>query len=265
MNRQLAGDILLCRQTPPPPLTRFSSVGYTFDMVKLKSPLISFKAVGRLGSITFLRRRHTNIAEKTPIPPDVKSLAQLSWRHMYQKAVVLWHALSPAEKADWESQARSRHMTGFAWFMSQALKPNPGLYLPLQGGSMTGDIIMSKYRILKLPVPTDSQEAASKTYVDTAIAAKTASGSYAGDSTVNRGIPHGLSGAPKIVFLGNPTDAVWYRIITGLNFVIYSTAAASGGYTVIAMDATNFYVGNADEYNLSANLTTRTYYWVAVG
>lgn len=139
-------------------------------MVKLKAPLVSLKAIGRLGNITFLRRRHTNIAEKTPVVPDQKTLAQLSWRHMYQKAVALWHALSAGEKEEWESQARRRHMTGFAWFMSQALKPNPGLYLPLQGGTMTGDITMGKNRLLKLPLPTDSQEPLTLAYYTANIA-----------------------------------------------------------------------------------------------
>lgn len=129
-------------------------------MAKLKNPLFSFEARNTLaGAISFVRRRRQNIAEKKPVPEDVKSLAQLSWRHMYIKAVALWHALSAAEKQDWESQARSRHMTGFAWFISQALKPNPGLYLPLQGGTMTGDIDMAKYHILRLPAPVDAQEA----------------------------------------------------------------------------------------------------------
>ncbi|MBA7568524.1 hypothetical protein ES708_10253 [subsurface metagenome] len=110
--------------------------------------------------------RRQSIIEKKPIPTDVKSLAQLSWRHMYQKAVVLWHALSGAEQQEWESSARRKHMTGFAWFMSQALKPNPGLYLPLQGGVMAGNIDMAKNRLLNLPDPTDDQEAARKKYVD---------------------------------------------------------------------------------------------------
>lgn len=85
---------------------------------------------------------------------------------MYQKAVALWHSLSPAEKQDWESQARSRHMTGFAFFISQALKPNPGLYLPLQGGTMQGDVDMAGNKITGLPLPTLDSDAASKKYHD---------------------------------------------------------------------------------------------------
>ncbi|MBA7581334.1 hypothetical protein ES708_23236 [subsurface metagenome] len=140
-------------------------------MSKLKNPLFSFKAQGALGdALTFLRRRKQDIVEKTPKPEDAKSLAQLSWRHMYQKAVALWHALSAEEKQEWESLARRKHMTGFAWFVSQALKPNPGLYLPLQGGSMTGDIVMGKNRILKLPLPLDTQEPLTLAYFNANIA-----------------------------------------------------------------------------------------------
>jgi len=128
-------------------------------MAKLKNPLLSLRAVGRLAKdMSLTRRRGQNIIEKTPIVPDAKTLAQLSWRHMYQKAVALWLALSAAEKQEWESLARPKHMTGFAWFMSQALKPNPGLYLPLQGGTMQGNIDMAKFRLLRLPAPVDAQE-----------------------------------------------------------------------------------------------------------
>lgn len=123
-------------------------------MAKLKSPFASLRASGRFTSIlTFLRRFHSNIAELTPIPHDTRSLAQLSWRSMYLKAVDLWHALSPLEKQSWESLARPFHMTGFAYFMSLALKPNPGLYLPLVGGIMAGDIDMSSNKITNLPAP----------------------------------------------------------------------------------------------------------------
>ncbi len=85
---------------------------------------------------------------------------------MFTKCVDLWHLLSEEEKQIWESLARPLHMTGYAWFISQCLRPNPGIYLPLQGGTMSGNIDMAKNRLLKLPEPIDHQEPATKGYVD---------------------------------------------------------------------------------------------------
>lgn len=155
-------------------------------MAKLKNPLLSLGATGGLAkALSFVRRRKQNIVEKMPQPEDAKSLAQLSWRHMYLKAVALWNALSASDKLDWESLARPHHMTGYAYFLSQALKPNPGLYLPLQGGTMSGDIDMAKNRILKLPAPTDPQEAARLADVGgvtTFVALTDTPGNYVGDA-----------------------------------------------------------------------------------
>lgn len=136
-------------------------------MAKTKKPLFSFGATGGLGDVlSFARRMKLNIAERKPIPVDAQSPPQLAWRHMFLKCRDLWHALAAAEKQEWESAARPKHMTGYAWFISQCLRPNPGIYLPLQGGTMQGDIDMAKHRLLKLPIPTANQEAATKKYHD---------------------------------------------------------------------------------------------------
>jgi len=128
-------------------------------MAKIKIPLLSLGATKTIGkALTFVRRRSQNIAEVKPEIPDAKTLVQLSWRHMFQKAIALWHALSAAEKQEWESLARPKHMTGYAWFISQALKPNPGLYLPLQGGTMQGIIEMDDHHIHGLPLPIHAQD-----------------------------------------------------------------------------------------------------------
>lgn len=136
-------------------------------MAKLKNPLLSLRASGTLARVlTFLTRQGTDMVEKKPELIDVQSVPQLAWRHMFNKCVDLWHTLSAAEKAEWESAARPKHMTGYAWYISQCLRPNPGIYLPLQGGTMSGDILMATHRIKGLPNPTLGAEAARKAYVD---------------------------------------------------------------------------------------------------
>lgn len=123
-------------------------------MAKLKNPLASLRASGGLGkALSFARRRGRDLIEKRPVPTDARSEAQVSWRTMFHQCVDLWHSLTAAEKAEWESAATPRHMTGYAWYLSQCLRPNPGIYLPLQGGHMTGDIWMDLNRILQLPAP----------------------------------------------------------------------------------------------------------------
>ncbi|GAI30047.1 unnamed protein product, partial [marine sediment metagenome] len=139
-------------------------------MTKLKASLFSLGATGQLSKLfSFAKRQGSQIIERKPIPTDAKSPNQLFFRHMFTKCVDLWHLLSEAEKQQWESAARPRHMTGYAWYISQCLRPNPGIYLPLQGGTMSGNIDMDKNRLLKLPLPTDNQEAASKAYTDALI------------------------------------------------------------------------------------------------
>lgn len=139
-------------------------------MTKLKNPLLSLDAHGTLArALTFLRRRKQDIVEKMPAPSDPKTQAQVSWRHMYQKCAALWHTLSEAEKREWAALASTRHMTAFAYWQSQCLRPNPGIYLPLQGGTMQGDIDMAKYRLLRLPLPVDAQEPLTLAYHDASI------------------------------------------------------------------------------------------------
>jgi len=134
---------------------------------KLKIPLLSFSAFGQLTQHFSLRRRgKQTILEHKPIPTDARSPNQLIWRHMYSKCATLWHDLSEAEQQEWQSAARPKHMSGYAWFMSQCLRPNPGIYLPLQGGTMQGDIDLDSYRLLNLIDPTVDQEPATKKYHD---------------------------------------------------------------------------------------------------
>ena len=136
-------------------------------MPNIKNPLLSFGAHGSIGkAITFVRRRGKEIAERFPIPKDVGSIEQLSWRTMYQKCALLWHDLSSAERQVWESTARPLHMTGFAYWQSKCLRPNPGIYLPLAGGTMSGNIVMAGQKVEDLPDPVAAQEPVTKQFFE---------------------------------------------------------------------------------------------------
>ncbi len=136
-------------------------------MVKLRNPLLSLDARGTISSaITFVRRRGQHIAERKPIPKDAETSEQLSWRTMFQLCRDLWHTLSPAEKQNWNSAAGPHHLTGYQWYMSQCLRPNPGVYLPLVGGTMQGAIDMATQKIEDLPDPAAAQEPVTRQYFE---------------------------------------------------------------------------------------------------
>jgi len=136
-------------------------------MAKLNKPLFSLTAFGQITRGLIVRRRGSAaVLEAKPYPKDAKTSAQLSWRTMYQLAITLWHDLPGAEKKAWESVATPHHMTGYAYFLSQALRPNPGIYLPLAGGTMSGAIDMTSHKVTTLATPTADADAATKKYVD---------------------------------------------------------------------------------------------------
>jgi len=132
-------------------------------MTKLNVPLLSFSATGTLGQqFALAKRLGQHILQRKPSPTDAKSSSQLFFRTLYQQCTALWHTLSQAEKAIWESNARPFHMTGYAYYISQCLRPNPGIYLPLAGGTMQGIIDMDANRITNLPAPVDNNDPARK-------------------------------------------------------------------------------------------------------
>lgn len=144
-------------------------------MAKSKNPLFSFAAAGSLAKrLSFRRARGGSIAEKTPTHPDAKTPAQLAQRVMYQKCTDLWHTLSAAEQQTWHSLANRLHMTGYAYYMSLCLRPNPGIYLPLAGGTMQGIIDMATNKITALPAPTADEEPTRKVDLATHTALQTA-------------------------------------------------------------------------------------------
>jgi len=90
-------------------------------------------------------------------------------------------------------------------------------------------------------------------------------GSYIGNDTVNRAIPHGCGSIPRIIFLFCHNNAYWSRIMEGYASVLTDTGASQEVQPVTAPDAVNFYVGNAADYNQSVNFAANTYYWVTFG
>lgn len=95
-----------------------------------------------------------------------------------------------------------------------------------------------------------------------------ASGTYTGNDTVNRAIPHGLGVTPKIVFIHEAVlGDIWFRITdlrASLNWGNIE-AATAGTFVVTIPNGTNFYVGNVSGYDRSANSNTVVYDWVAIG
>ncbi|GAI61889.1 unnamed protein product [marine sediment metagenome] len=93
-------------------------------MAKLKSPILSMGATGRLGKLFSLARRGgQNIIERRPIPTDAKSTAQLFNRQIFIDAVAAWHALSKEEQQAWRGVCPG--LTAYQCFMSSQLKYEP--------------------------------------------------------------------------------------------------------------------------------------------
>lgn len=56
------------------------------------------------------------------IPFDPLTAAQLARRQVFADAVTAWHALTPAEKAQWTEQGKPNALPGYHWFISRWLK-----------------------------------------------------------------------------------------------------------------------------------------------
>ena len=98
-----------------------------------------------------------------------------------------------------------------------------------------------------------------------------ASGLYSGSAAANRAVPHGLGRVPKFVFITTLVGVAGGSqgvLINGIVSCISrdNAAAALNGLTtqiVTAADATNFYVGNAADYQESFNTNGINWYWYA--
>lgn len=85
-------------------------------------------------------------------------------------------------------------------------------------------------------------------------------GTYTGNASADRAIPHSLGKTPKLVFVRNGDE---------VNFIFASAAVKyipnGNAYVVAAMTSTNFYVGDAASYAETANANAQAYTWIAMG
>lgn len=89
-------------------------------------------------------------------------------------------------------------------------------------------------------------------------------GTYAGNSTANRAIPHGLGVTPKCVLIMETGGAANAFMMLTSGWIL-PIEVTWNTYAVTAWDSTNFYVGNSSQYLRSANYTGRNYAWFAIG
>jgi len=83
-------------------------------------------------------------------------------------------------------------------------------------------------------------------------------GSYVGNDTANRALPHGLGRAPRALLI--VAGSISYLELPGNAYIVGQGTTRA----VTAMNETNFYVGNAGSYVQSCNAVGVTYYWAAI-
>jgi len=88
-----------------------------------------------------------------------------------------------------------------------------------------------------------------------------ASGSYTGDSTLNRAIPHGLGSVPKYILISD--RAYSFSQICEAGFIETDNGAVAS-IPVTSWNSTNFYVGNSPSNGLGLNFSGNVYIWVAI-
>lgn len=91
-----------------------------------------------------------------------------------------------------------------------------------------------------------------------------ASGSYTGNDSANRAIPHGLGRVPGIIHIKGTANNDDFFISNGYILKHPNAAVHASGGGITAPTSSNFYVGNAASYSNSANANTVAYEWSAI-
>lgn len=99
-------------------------------MTKLRTPLLSLDARGSLAdSLSFTRRRCTNIAEAKPKLPYFLTLPVQYQRWLYHDYAHLWTLQTPATKQVYATKGSRFHLTGFQYWMKYQLTFLPDIAL----------------------------------------------------------------------------------------------------------------------------------------
>lgn len=96
-------------------------------MSKVKRPLLSLGATGKLGDIAFRKHRHISVAEKIPVLPYFLTLPVQYQRWLYQDYCELWGFQYIDTRAAYASAGSRHHLTAFQYWMKDMLTRLPDL------------------------------------------------------------------------------------------------------------------------------------------
>jgi hypothetical protein len=90
------------------------------------------------------------------------------------------------------------------------------------------------------------------------------SGSYTGDGSQNRAIPHGLGRIPSLVFVAKTSSNDHNHTMMSSSPTILRDINSGVEVTVTSMTAVNFYVGDNLGLTTGGNFNAAVYNWVAI-
>ena len=97
-------------------------------MTKLRSPLFSIDAHGRVGQdLLFTTGKTGKLAKKNPVPTGPRTWPQIYHRWLYQDYALLWTEIPQATRDTWNALAAGTTRSGFNLFMQDRLTTLPDI------------------------------------------------------------------------------------------------------------------------------------------
>jgi len=94
-------------------------------LAKVRGPLFSLEASGEFGkALVFSVWKGIQYVRKYVVPENPRTALQTAQRQKFATAVANWHALNSIRQLAWKAAASTLKMTGFNYFVQQALKQN---------------------------------------------------------------------------------------------------------------------------------------------